>query len=110
MVIKTTFAAISDDIDQNFREALSYLDQTNNLASEISKRTKAVLVFPNIIKVGLVFGSSYGEGVLIENNNFLDFYNSVGGSSGSQAGAQSYGYAVLPMTDKAVKYLDNFKS
>ena len=52
-----------------------------------------------------MFGGSYGEGVLTEGSKVVDYYNSVTGSFGLQAGAQSYGYAVFLMNDKAVNYL-----
>ena len=35
----------------------------------------------------------------------VDYYNSITGSWGLQAGAQSYGYAVFLMTDEAVRYI-----
>jgi lipid-binding SYLF domain-containing protein len=37
------------------------------------------------------------------------YYNSVSASWGLQAGAQSYGYVVFLMSDKAVKYLHKTK-
>jgi lipid-binding SYLF domain-containing protein len=61
------------------------------LAKKLSQTAKAILVFPNIVKAGLVFGGSYGEGELIEGMNVIDYYNTVSGSWGLQAGAQSYG-------------------
>src|SRR3546814_14911238 len=63
-----------------------------------------LLIFPSIVKAGLIFGGAYGEGVLEENGAVVDYYNTVTGSWGLQAGAQSYGYAVFLMNDKAVKY------
>jgi lipid-binding SYLF domain-containing protein len=39
----------------------------------------------------------------------VDYYNTVSGSWGLQAGAQSYGYAIFLMTDKAVTYLKESK-
>jgi lipid-binding SYLF domain-containing protein len=56
-----------------------------------------------------VFGGSYGEGELIEGSKVVDYYNSVTGSWGLQAGAQSYGYAVFLMTDKAIQYVKDTK-
>mgnify|MGYP002135899985 CR=1 FL=1 len=50
-----------------------------------------------------------GEGALIENGLVSNYYNSIGASIGLQAGAQSYGYVVFLMTDKAVKYLRDSK-
>jgi lipid-binding SYLF domain-containing protein len=52
-----------------------------------------------------VFGGAYGEGVLREGNRPVDYYNSFWGSWGRQAGAQSYGYVVFLMNDKAVDYI-----
>lgn len=105
--VKSTYAATAEDLNQDSAQALQHLYKSNPLASKLSKRSKAVLVFPNIVKAGLVFGGSFGEGVLIENGKYVDYYNSVAGSWGLQAGAQSYGYAVFMMTDDAVQYLDD---
>ena len=62
-----------------------------------------------MVKAGLVFGGSYGEGVLFVESQVVDYYNSVAGSWGLQIGAQSYGYAVFLMTDDAVEYLKQSK-
>jgi lipid-binding SYLF domain-containing protein len=56
-----------------------------------------------------VFGGSYGEGVMTRGGSFSGYYNSVSASWGWQAGAESYGYVVFLMTDKAVQYLDTSK-
>lgn len=98
-------AATAEDLNRDSAQALQTLYKTSPIAADISKHAKAVLVFPNIVKAGLIFGGSYGEGVLMKGSTVIDYYNSVTGSWGLQAGAQSYGYAVFLMTDKAVKYL-----
>ncbi len=98
-------AATAADLDRSANEALQLLYRTHPIAADISRHAKAILVFPNIIKAGLIFGGSYGEGVLEEGSRVVDYYNSVGGSWGLQAGAESYGYAVFLMTDDAVSYL-----
>jgi len=98
-------AASAADLDRSSREALQLLYKTNPTAESIGKHAHAVLVFPNIVKAGLVFGGSYGEGVLMENSMVVDYFNSVSGSWGLQAGAQSFGYAVFLMNDEAVAYL-----
>ena len=99
-------AATAEDLNQDASQALKTLYKTNPLAEQISKKARAVLVFPHIVKAGLVFGGSYGEGALKEGPKVVDYYNSVSGSWGLQAGAQSYGYAVFLMNDKSVRYLD----
>jgi lipid-binding SYLF domain-containing protein len=99
-------AATAEDLNHSATHALSELQKTHPISADIASRAKAILVFPNIVKAGLVFGGSYGEGVLLKGGNAVDYYNSVSGSWGLQAGAQSYGYAVFLMTDEAVAYLD----
>lgn len=102
-------AATAENLNQDAAQALQTLYKGNSAAEAISKRAKAILVFPKIIKAGLVFGGSYGEGVLMKGGKVVDYYNSVSASWGLQAGAESYGYVVFLMNDKAVKYLDKSK-
>ena len=108
-VMHQASAATAADLDKDSRQALQTLYKTEPVAETLSRSAKAILVFPNIIKAGLVFGGSYGEGELIEGSKVVDYYNSVSGSWGLQAGAQSYGYAVFLMTDKAIQYVKDTK-
>jgi lipid-binding SYLF domain-containing protein len=108
-VMNQASAATAEDLDKDSRQALQTLYEAQPVAETLSRTAKAVLVFPNIIKAGLVFGGSYGEGELIEGSKVVDYYNSVTGSWGLQAGAQSYGYAVFLMTDKAIQYVKDTK-
>jgi lipid-binding SYLF domain-containing protein len=93
------------DLERDSSESLAKLTKTNALAASVAKKAKAVLIFPSIVKAGLVFGGAYGEGVLRVNDKSDSYYNSITGSFGWQAGAQSYGYVVFLMNDKAVKYI-----
>ncbi len=98
-------AATAEDINRDADQALQTLYRTNPVAADISKKARAVLVFPNIVKAGLVFGAAYGEGVLRRGEKIDGYYNSFTGSWGLQAGAQSYGYAVFLMSKKAESYI-----
>lgn len=102
-------AATAEDLDRDSLQALQTLYKTEPVAKTLSHNAKAVLVFPNIVKAGLVFGGSYGEGVLLKGTQVTDYYNSVAGSWGLQIGAQTYGYAVFLMTDNAVNYIEKTK-
>ena len=102
-------AATAEDLDKDSEQALQTLLKTHPIAESISKSAKAVLVFPNIIKAGLIFGGAFGEGELRQGSKVNGYYNSFTGSWGLQAGAQSYGYAVFLMNDKAVKYIHKSK-
>jgi lipid-binding SYLF domain-containing protein len=97
-------AASEEDLNQDGARALRNLYKVSPLAQDISKQARAILVFPNIVKAGLIFGGAYGEGILMEGSK-VDYYNSVTASWGWQIGAQSYGYVVFLMNNEAVKYL-----
>ena len=101
----TAHAASAEDLNKDAKQALHTITSTNPFAAELAKTAKAVLIFPNIVKAGLIFGGAYGEGVLKRGDKVEGYYNSVTASWGLQAGAQTYGYAVFLMTNKAVKYL-----
>jgi len=72
----------------------------------VGGQAKAVLVFPRIVKAGLLIGGQYGDGALIKAGRIVGHYNSVAASYGLQAGAQAFGYALFLMNDKALEYLD----
>jgi lipid-binding SYLF domain-containing protein len=102
-------AATAEDLNQDAAQALQALYRTHPESALFAKNAKAVLVFPKIIKAGLVFGGSYGEGVMTRDGRTVGYYNSVSASWGWQAGAESYGYVVFLMNEKAVQYLDTSK-
>jgi lipid-binding SYLF domain-containing protein len=104
-MLSNASAKTADDLNKDANEALHTLTSTNPLARDIEKTAKAVLIFPNIVKAGLVFGGAYGEGVLRQGSQVDGYYNSITASWGLQAGAQSYGYAVFLMNDKALDYI-----
>lgn len=99
-------AASASDLEKSADQALQTLYKNNPAAEAIAKKARAILIFPNIVKAGLVFGGAYGEGVRKEGDTVTGYYNSVTASWGLQAGAQSYGYAVFLMNDQALAYLN----
>ena len=104
---QTAVGATAEDLHRDAQQALDKLYETNAVAKTLGDEAQAILVFPNIVKAGLVFGGSYGEGVLMKDSEVVDYYNSVAGTFGFQAGAQSYAYALFLMTDEAVSYLES---
>jgi lipid-binding SYLF domain-containing protein len=103
-----TQAVFADDVvaaDAN--AALSELYASEPLAKMISEKAAAILVFPNIVRAGFIVGGHYGEGVLMRGGKIVAHYNSVAGSFGLQAGAQSFGYVLFLTSDKVIQYLDS---
>ena len=75
-------------------------------AKTLGGQAKAILVFPKVTKAGLGIGGQYGEGALLQGGKAVAYYNTAGISTGLQAGAQTYGYAMFFMNDAALKSLD----
>ena len=95
------------EIDREVDIALQKLYASSSIAVELSKLAKGTLVYPNVIKAGLVVGGQYGEGALRVNGKTIGYFNTVAASYGLQAGALSFGYAMIFMTDDALNYLKN---
>jgi lipid-binding SYLF domain-containing protein len=53
-----------------------------------------------------MIGGEYGKGALRVDGKTTGYYNTVAASFGLQAGAQSFGYAMIFMTDEALEYLN----
>lgn len=102
-------AKTAQEIDRDSRQALQKLYGIKPLAATLGKQAKAILIFPGIVKAGFVLGGSYGEGALIQGGKTAAYYNSASASWGLQLGAQSYGYALFLMTDKALAYVKETK-
>jgi len=91
--------------DQDVTLALDKLLKNSSTATELSKKAKAILVFPRIIKAGLGIGGHYGEGALRKKGKTVAYYSTVAGSYGLQIGGQAFGYAMFFMDDKGLNYL-----
>ncbi|MEA1921195.1 MAG: lipid-binding SYLF domain-containing protein [Pseudomonadota bacterium] len=99
------FAGSAHQINQKVEIGLQNLYASSPTAQELETVAKGILVFPDIIKGGMIVGGQYGEGALIINGKIVAHYNTVAASYGLQIGAQSFGYAMFLMTDSALQYL-----
>ncbi len=71
----------------------------------LEEKAKAILIFPSIVKAGLIIGAQTGNGVLFEDGAPVNYYNISSASYGLQAGVQSFSYALFFMTEKGLSYL-----
>jgi lipid-binding SYLF domain-containing protein len=85
--------------------ALSRLEASDPRARRIARRARAILVFPSVIKAGLIFGGESGNGVLLVHGRPDGYYNLSGGSWGLQIGGQDFSYALFFMTNSSMAYL-----
>lgn len=105
-LICPAMAADAKQIDKDVSSALKELYKTIPAAKEFSKVAKGILVFPSIIKGGVVFAGQYGEGAFLKDGKTAGYYNTIGGSFGLQAGMQKFGYAIFFMDEASLAYLD----
>jgi lipid-binding SYLF domain-containing protein len=105
--IDPAHAASAHKISQDADQALRSLYAAQPKARELGKRAKAILVFPRIIKAGLLVGGQGGDGVLREGGRTVGYYNIAAASFGLQAGVQRFSYALFFMTDSSLKYLQD---
>ncbi|ARP83270.1 twin-arginine translocation pathway signal protein [Bordetella genomosp. 8] len=94
-------------LDREARQALEQLfAQTPEANSVVRPKAKAVVVFPNIVKAGFIFGAQGGKGVMFDRDGkVVAYYRVRGVSYGLQAGAQAYSEALFLMTDEAITEL-----
>ena len=99
--IATCWAASADEIDAKANAVLKKFYQEVGAAKELSKKSKGILIFPEVVKAGFVIGGEYGEGALKIKKKTVEYYNTVAGSNGLQIGAQAK-TVILMFMDKEV--------
>jgi len=92
------------------RAALQQLVAQNPAAAKVRSKALAVLVFPDVVKAGFIFGAQGGKGILFVHGQPNGRYRTVAASYGLQAGVQKYGYALFLMNQKAVNWVNNTRS
>ena len=98
-------AASAAEINKDVTNALHNLYRTTPSAKNLSKVAKGILVFPHVVKGGLIVGGQYGEGALRVGGKTTGYFNTVAASYGLQAGAQSFGYALFFLDEASLQYL-----
>ncbi len=99
--------ASADDLTSDARHALQQLLAQNPAAAKVKSKAVAVLVFPDVVKAGFIFGAQGGKGILFVHGQPNGRYRTVAASYGLQAGVQKYGYALFFMNQKAVDWINN---
>jgi lipid-binding SYLF domain-containing protein len=102
---QTASAATAAELNADGKAALGRLYAQSPKAAQFGQKAYAILVFPKIVKAGLVIGGQGGEGVLFMRGKPVSYYKITAVSYGLQAGGQSFSYALFLMNDKALGYL-----
>ena len=97
--------ATKSELNQDAEAALVRLYELMPASTTLMPTAKGVMVFPRVIKAGLVIGGQYGNGVLYSGGKVAGYYNTAGGSYGLQIGVQGFSYALFFMSDEALEYM-----
>jgi len=100
-------ATSAEELEASADAALQALYEDTPEAQEIASQAKAILVFPEIAKAGLIVGAQYGDGVLLRGGESAGHYNIAAASIGLQAGIQTFGYVMMFIDEDALGYLDS---
>ena len=104
--VKLPRRATQAEINQSAATALQELYRSMPFSKTLVPKAKAILVFPQVYKAGLMIGGQYGNGVALSPSGVpLGYFNISAASYGFQAGGQQFSYALFVMTDEAVEYM-----
>jgi len=94
------------ELEAQARQALQQLFDSTPKAKDLQYQAKGVVVFPSIVKAGLIVGAQGGKGVMFgPDGKVLGYYRARALSYGMQAGAQTFSEAMFFMTDSAITEL-----
>ena len=94
-------------LEASSRAGLTALKASAPLAGTLEPRAYAILVFPDVTKAGFLIGGEYGNGTLFRDGKVAGYYNTAGISYGLQVGAQTFGYAMFFMNERAFQALNS---
>lgn len=98
----SALASSAEEIDIKVDGALERFETEVAGGKEFLQNAKGVLVFPSVVKAGLIIGGERGKGALRIDGKTAEYYSTTAGSIGLQAGAQSKTEIIVFMTDEAL--------
>jgi lipid-binding SYLF domain-containing protein len=102
-LVRPASAASTTEIDTKVDGTLMEFKKEVPGGAEFLNKASGVLVFPDVIKAGLVIGGEYGEGALRIGGGSVAYYNIASASFGFQIGAQQYAIVMVFLNDDALQ-------
>jgi lipid-binding SYLF domain-containing protein len=99
-------AASKDEVDIRVDSVLREFFRSNPMYKSLGEKAYGILVFPSVLKAGLVVGGEYGEGALTKDGKITDYYSTTSASFGFQIGAEERSEIIMFMDKDA---FDSFK-
>ena len=107
-LVNTAAADGAAEIDIKVDGTLQLFKKEVTGGAEFLNKARGVLVFPDVVKAGLIVGGEYGKGALRKDGKSLAYYNIASASFGLQIGAQAYAIVMVFMNDEALaKFRDS---
>ena len=100
-------ADTKEAIEAGASQALARLRAHSPAAGELVDKAHAVLVFPDVVKMGFGVGGEYGEGALQIGGVSQAYYVIAWVSFGLEAGAEYKSEVILFMTEQALRDFRN---
>jgi lipid-binding SYLF domain-containing protein len=101
------YAVPAEEIDANVTVAIQDFYAQVPGGKELAEKASGILVFPWVLKAGLIGGGEYGEGALRVGGQTVEYYATAAVSVGLQIGVQSKAIFLLFMTEDAVANFQN---
>jgi lipid-binding SYLF domain-containing protein len=111
-------SSVRDDATERLRSSAQVLKQIalapdKGIPEEVVKNAKCIVVFPDLIKAGLIVGGKYGHGVAVCRTaskrtggwSAPAFITISGGTFGPQIGAEGVDLVMIVMNDKGLQEL-----
>jgi lipid-binding SYLF domain-containing protein len=98
-------AASAKELNAAADATLARLQKSKPVTAEMLANAKGVLIFPEIVKGGLIVGASAGDGVLRVGGKPDGYYRSTAVSYGFLAGITKFGYVMFLMDNESLDYL-----
>ena len=96
-------AASAAELEADANETLhSFVRQVPG-ARELAAKAAGILVFPSVVKAGIGIGGEYGEGILLNQQRVVGYYNLISASFGFQLGVQERSVILMFMTQDALR-------
>lgn len=86
-------------------KTLALLAKSEPVTKEMIEKAHGVLIFPEILKAGVLVGGAGGNGVLRVDGKVDGYYRSAAVSYGLQFGVSKFGYVMFLMDEASLKYV-----
>ncbi|NNF39873.1 MAG: lipid-binding SYLF domain-containing protein [Woeseiaceae bacterium] len=98
MFAASVLAASADKLNREADKALRVFQEQIKDADVFLNQAAGYLIFPRVIKAGIIVGAETGEGVLRVGGSTVGYYRTSSGSIGFQLGAQAKSIIIAFLT------------